>query len=244
MAQVYLPDDPRLREQIQQGGTAAAAAATGATGQQRGIQARKPRRFGGIDVIVFLAVIAAITLIVLAASRWASPLTPNVKIDLSPSVLPAYAGYSLLRMLLAYLLSLVFTLAYGHIAATNQRAERIMIPILDILQSIPILSFLPAVTLALVAAFPHSNVGLELASVLLIFTSQAWNMTFSFYHSARTIPTDLQEVTSIARVRPWRRFLVLEVPTSMIGLIWNSMMSWAGGWFFLMASEQLTLGNR
>ncbi len=244
MAQVYLPDDPRLREQIEQGRTAAATAASGATGQQRGIQTRKSRRFGVIDIVVFLAIIAGIALIVLAASRWAAPLTPNVKIDLSPTVLPAYAGYSLLRMLLAYLLSLVFTLAYGHIAATNRRAERIMIPILDILQSIPILSFLPAVTLALVAAFPHSNVGLELASVLLIFTSQAWNMTFSFYHSERTLPTDLREVTSIARVRPWRRFLVLEVPSSMIGLIWNSMMSWAGGWFFLMASEQLTLGNR
>jgi NitT/TauT family transport system permease protein len=119
-----------------------------------------------------------------------------------------------------------------------------MIPILDILQSIPILSFLPAVILALVAAFPHSNVGLELASVILIFTSQAWNMTFSFYHSVRTLPTDLKEVTAISQVRPWRRFLVLEVPSSMIGLIWNSMMSWAGGWFFLMASEQFTLGKR
>ncbi len=238
MAQVYLPEDPRVREQIQQGGTSTELRA------QRPAQTRKPRRFGGIDIVVSLAVIAAIALLIVAASRWAAPLTPNVVIDLSPSVLPAYAGYSLLRMLLAYLLSLVFTLVYGHVAATNRRAERIMIPILDILQSIPILSFLPAVTLALVAAFPNSNVGLELASILLIFTSQAWNMTFSFYHSARTIPKDLQEVTTIARVRPWRRFLVLEVPSSMIGLIWNSMMSWAGGWFFLMASEQLTLGNR
>jgi NitT/TauT family transport system permease protein len=236
MAQVFLPDDPRVREQIQQGNTA--------PGVPRKAQTRPRRRFGLIDVIVSLVIIAGITLIIVAASRWAAPLTPNVVISLSPSVLPAYAGYSLLRMLLAYLLSLVFTLVYGHVAATNRRAERVMIPILDILQSIPILSFLPAVTLALVAAFPHSNVGLELASVLLIFTSQAWNMTFSFYHSARTIPNDLQEVTSIARVRPWRRFLVLEVPSSMIGLIWNSMMSWAGGWFFLMASEQFTLGSR
>jgi NitT/TauT family transport system permease protein len=188
--------------------------------------------------------VAAITLLVLAASRWTAPLTPNVAISLSPAVLPAYAGYSLLRMLLAYLLSLVFTLIYGHVAANNRRAERVMIPLLDILQSVPILSFLPAVTLTLVALFPHSNIGLELASVILIFTSQAWNMTFSFYHSARTLPTDLQEVTTVARVRPWRRFLVLEVPSSMIGLIWNSMMSWAGGWFFLMASEQFTLGSR
>ncbi|HCI79116.1 MAG TPA: ABC transporter permease, partial [Ktedonobacter sp.] len=132
---------------------------------------------------------------------------------------------------------------YGHVAATNRRAEAVMVPVLDILQSIPILSFLPVVILALVAAFPHSNVGLELASIILIFTSQAWNMTFSFYHSARTLPTDLKEFSSIARIRPWRRFLVLEVPTGMIGLIWNSMMSWAGGWFFLMASEQFTLAG-
>jgi NitT/TauT family transport system permease protein len=158
-------------------------------------------------------------------------------------VLPLYAGYSLLRMILGYILSLIFTLVYGHIAATNRRASIVMIPILDILQSIPILSFMPAVILALVAAFPHSNIGLELASVILIFTSQAWNMTFSYYHSARTVPTELQEVATIARMRPWQRFLKLEVPSSMIGLIWNSMMSWAGGWFFLMASEQFTLGS-
>src|SRR6266480_7420273 len=118
---------------------------------------------------------------------------------------------------------MVFTLIYGRIAATNRRAEVVMVPLLDILQSIPILSFLPAVTLALVAAFPHSNIGLELASVILIFTSQAWNMTFSFYHSERTLPTDLQEVSTITRLRPWRRFLVLELPSSMIGLIWNSI---------------------
>jgi ABC-type anion transport system duplicated permease subunit len=189
-------------------------------------------------------VLALITGLVLAASRWAAPLTPAVAIDLSPTALPSYAGYSLLRMVLGYLLSLVFTLIYGHVAATRHQAERVMLPLLDILQSIPILSFLPAVILALVAAFPHSNVGLELASIILIFTSQAWNMTFSFYHSARTLPADLKEVATISRLRPWQRFVKLELPSSMIGLIWNSMMSWAGGWFFLMASEQFTLGPR
>src|SRR5216683_373966 len=222
MAQVYVPDDPRVREQLEQGGTAAAR-------EEKRMPPARRRRFGVIDLVVFLGVVAAITLLVLAASRWTAPLTPNVAISLSPAVLPAYAGYSLLRMLLAYLLSLVFTLIYGHVAANNRRAERVMILLLDILQSVPILSFLPAVTLTLVALFPHSNIGLELASVILIFTSQAWNMTFSFYHSARTLPTDLQEVTTVARVRPWRRFLVLEVPSSMI---------------FLMASEQFTLGSR
>src|SRR5579863_7051998 len=238
MAQVFVPDDPRVRKQIERGGTGADF-----KGMPHG-RSGLPRRFGLVDLIVLLVVIAAITFIVAAATRWAAPLTPTVKIDLSPTVLPLYAGYSLLRMLLGYILSLVFTLLYGQIAARHRRAETIMIPILDILQSIPILSFLPAVILALVAAFPHSNVGLELSSVILIFTSQAWNMTFSFYHSERTLPKDLQEVATISRLRPWQRFIKLELPSSMIGLIWNSMMSWAGGWFFLIASEQFTLGSR
>jgi NitT/TauT family transport system permease protein len=238
MAQVFVPDDPRVREQIQNGRTGGDSKVM-PPGRSRGT-----RRFGLIDLVVFLVVIAAISFIVSAATRWAAPLTPAVKINLSPAVLPLYAGYSLLRMLLGYLLSLVFTLVYGQIAATHRRAETIMVPVLDILQSIPILSFLPAVILALVAAFPHSNIGLELSSVILIFTSQAWNMTFSFYHSERTLPKDLQEVATISRLRPWQRFIKLELPSSMIGLIWNSMMSWAGGWFFLIASEQFTLGSR
>lgn len=238
MAQVYLPDNPRERERLQGG--------TGPLEKKRPSHhgTHAPRRFGFIDLIIFLTFVAIVTFLVAAAARWTAPLTPQVSISFSPAVLPLYAGYSLLRMMLGYLLSLIFTLVYGHIAATNRRAEAIMVPILDILQSIPILSFLPVVILALVAAFPHSNIGLELASVILIFTSQAWNMTFSFYHSARTLPTDLKEFSSIARIRPWRRFMVLELPTGMIGLIWNSMMSWAGGWFFLMASEQFTLSGR
>ena len=238
MAQVFVPDDPHVRRQIERGrpGVELKGVSPG--------RPRMPRRFGLVDLIIFLAVIAVIAFIVAAATRWAAPLTPAVKIDLSPTVLPLYAGYSLLRMLLGYLLSLVFTLVYGRIAAMHRRAETIMIPVLDILQSIPILSFLPAVILALVAAFPHSNVGLELSSVILIFTSQAWNMTFSFYHSERTLPKDLQEVAAISRLRPWQRFIKLELPSSMIGLLFNSMMSWAGGWFFLIASEQFTLGSR
>ncbi|WP_376796049.1 ABC transporter permease [Thermogemmatispora sp.] len=190
----------------------------------------------------FLLLLSA--LLVLAASRWTAPLTPQVEITLSPLALPLYAGYSLLRMLLAYGLALVFTIIYGHVAATRRNAERILIPLLDLLQSIPLLSFLPAVVLALVAAFPQSNLGLELASIVLIFTSQVWNMTFSYYHSVLTLPRDLQEVCRLFRLRPWQRFLKLELPATMIGLIWNSMMSWAGGWFFLMASEQFSLGDQ
>ncbi len=238
MAQIHLPEKTREREQLQSSLNAPLVS------RSARYEERPPRRFGVLDLLIVLVLLSVMTLLVLAASRWAAPLTPVVTITLSPGMLPIYAGYSLLRMLLAYLLSLIFTLVYGHIAATNRRAERVMIPVLDILQSIPILSFLPAVVLALVAAFPHSNIGLELASVLLIFTSQVWNMTFSFYHAARTLPADLKEFSAIARLRPWQRFLKLEVASSMIGLIWNSMMSWAGGWFFLMASEQFTLGER
>ncbi|MBV8822182.1 MAG: ABC transporter permease subunit, partial [Ktedonobacteraceae bacterium] len=238
MAQVYVPESAAEREQLQSG--------VNSPKKSRSLreEERPQRRFGAIDLLIVLVVLTIIGAVVMAASRWSAPLSQKVQIDLSPAVLPAYAGYSLLRMGLGYLLSLVFTLVYGHIAATNRRASTIMVPLLDILQSVPILSFLPAVVLALVAAFPHSNVGLELASIVLIFTSQAWNMTFSFYHSARTLPTDLKEVSAIARLRPWQRFVKLEVPASAIGLIWNSMMSWAGGWFFLMASEQFTLGQQ
>jgi NitT/TauT family transport system permease protein len=238
MAQVYEPENPQERAQLEQPLRREDSLHQGYPEQP------EPRGFSGIDLVIAVAFLAGVALLVAAAARWTAPLTPAVHISLSIAVLPSYAGYSLLRMFLAYLLSLIFTLIYGHIAAANRRAGMVMVPILDILQSVPILSFLPAVTLALVALFPHSNIGLELASVILIFTSQAWNMTFSFYHSARTLPTDLQEFSTLARLRPWQRFARLELPASAIGLLWNSMMSWAGGWFFLMASEQFTLGNR
>ncbi|MGH2390196.1 MAG: ABC transporter permease [Chloroflexota bacterium] len=238
MAQIYVPDNPRERAQLEQPGRGGAS--------QRQPSGAEPaeRRFGTVDLLVAVAVLAAGALLVAAASRWTAPLTPVVHIDLSARALPVYAGYSLLRMLLAYILSLAFTLIYGHIAAANRQAAAVMVPVLDILQSIPILSFLPAVVLSLVALFPHSNIGLELASVILIFTGQAWNMTFSFYHSARSLPADLREFAALARLRPWQRFAKLELPAAAIGLLWNSMMSWAGGWFFLMAAEQFTLGSR
>jgi NitT/TauT family transport system permease protein len=196
-----------------------------------------------IDGSLILVVIAAAAGVVVAASRWAAPLTPNAQIDLSLSALPLYAGLSTLRMALAYLLSLAFSLVYARVAFASRPAERVMLPLLDILQSIPILSFLPGVVLGLVALFPHSNVGLELSAIILIFTSQAWNMAFSFHQSLLTIPKSLREVATIHRLNFWQRFTRLEVPFGMIALIWNSMMSWAGGWFFLIAAEQFTLGS-
>ncbi len=209
-----------------------------------GRKAPAPRFAWWVDGVIILVVVAAAYGIVVAASRWATPLTPSTQITLSPLALPLYAGLSTFRMAAAYLLSLLFSLVYARVAVANRAAERVMIPVLDILQSIPILSFLPGVVLALVALFPHSQVGLELSAILLIFTSQAWNMAFGFHQSLMTIPADLREAATIYRLNFWQRFTRLEVPFGLIGLIWNSMMSWAGGWFFLMAAEQFTLGPR
>ncbi len=204
----------------------------------------KPRSAWWIDGLVFLAFLALAAGIYGAASRWTRPLTPTEHIDLSVGSLPRYAGLSTLRMALAYVLSLVFSIVYARIAVASPRAERVMIPLLDILQSVPILSFLPGVVLALIALFPHSVIGLELAAIILIFTSQAWNLAFSFHQSLTTIPKDLSDAATIYRLSFWQRFTRLELPFGTIPLIWNSMMSWAGGWFFLMAAEQLTLGTQ
>ncbi len=165
------------------------------------------------------------------------------EIVLAPRALPWYTLLSLGRMAAAYALSLLFTLFYGRAAAYNRRAERILMPLLDVLQSVPILSFLPVVLLSLSAILPQ-RIAVEMASVVLIFTSQAWNMTFGWYQSLTTIPKELREASGIFRLNSWMRFKYLELPFGMIGLIWNSMMSWAGGWFFVMASEMFTVGAR
>ncbi len=197
-----------------------------------------------IDIAVFIFVFAAIFGVYAIGRSWLGPIHPQVQISQSPRDLPLYAFYSLVRISVAYALSLVFALAYGYIAASSRRAEIILIPLLDILQSIPVLSFLPGVMLAMVALFPHSQLGLELGSVLLIFTGQVWNIAFSFYSSLKTIPRDLHEAAIIYRFSRWQRFSELDLPFSTIGLVWNSMMSVAGGWFFLMACEMFVLGQR
>jgi NitT/TauT family transport system permease protein len=175
---------------------------------------------------------------------WFGPLTPSVEISRSPWALPAYAGYSLLRIAVAYALSLGFALAYGYIAAYNVRAERFMIPLLDVLQSIPVLAFLPPVMLAMVALFPGRQLGVEFGAILLIFTGQVWNMAFSFYASLKSIPKEMHETAAIYRFSRWQRFTQMELPFSAIGLVWNSMMSVAGGWFALMVCEMFVLGPR
>jgi NitT/TauT family transport system permease protein len=175
---------------------------------------------------------------------WFGPFTPTVEISRSVRALPAYAGYSLLRITIAYGLSLGFALVYGYVAAYNARAERFMIPLLDVLQSIPVLSFLPPVMLAMVALFPSRQLGVEMGTILLIFTSQVWNMTFSFYGSLKGIPNEMREAATIYRFSWWQRFTQMELPSSAISLVWNSMMSVAGGWFALMVCEMFVLGQR
>jgi len=197
-----------------------------------------------IDIAVFLFVFAAIFGVYAIGRSWLGPVHPQAKISQNPRDLPLYALYSLVRIGVAYALSLVFALAYGYIAASSRRAEIIMVPLLDILQSIPVLSFLPGVMLAMVAIFPHSQFGVELGSILLIFTGQVWNIAFSFYSSLKTVPRELHEAAVIFRFSRWQRFAELDLPFSTIGLVWNSMMSVAGGWFFLMACEMFVLGNR
>ena len=196
------------------------------------------------DVIMFGAGIALFYAVVTVGRSWFGPFTPAVEISRSVWALPAYAGYSLLRITIAYILSLGFTLVYGYVAAYNPRAERFLIPLLDVLQSIPVLSFLPGVMLAMVALFPGRQLGVELGAILLIFTGQVWNMAFSFYASLKSIPKDMREAATIYRFSWWQRFTQMELPFSAIGLVWNSMMSVAGGWFALMVCEMFVLGSR
>ncbi|HKD03405.1 MAG TPA: ABC transporter permease subunit [Terriglobales bacterium] len=196
------------------------------------------------DWLMFAAAIAVFYGILLVGRTWLGPFTPVVEISRSPWALPAYAGFSLLRITAAYALSLAFTLVYGYVAAYNPKAERFMIPLLDVLQSIPVLSFLPGVMLAMVALFPSRQLGVELGAILLIFTGQVWNMAFSFYASLKSIPRDMREAARIYGFSWWQRFTEVELPYAAIGLVWNSMMSVAGGWFFLMACEMFVLGAR
>jgi NitT/TauT family transport system permease protein len=204
----------------------------------------RSRRLTWTDLALVAGLGGGIYGLVHLAREWTGALRPAVDIDLSFGALPGYALLSLSRGLAAYLLSLAFTLVYGYWAAHDRVAQRVLIPALDILQSIPVLGFMPGVVLGLVGLFPHSNVGLELASVIMIFTGQAWNMTFSFYYSLRSIPRDLMEVAILNRFGWWQRFRWVELPFSAIGLVWNSMMSMAGGWFFLMVSEAFVLGDK
>ena len=205
-----------------------------------------PRRpnLGPIDLVVGAGVAAMLVVIVrLGHDITARGVTAHVSqaVSTAPANLPYYAARSLLRMFIALGLAVLFTLTYGTAAARLRRARVIMIPILDILQSVPILGFLPILVAFFVTLFPNSVLGLELASIFAVFTSKAWNMTFSFYHSIITQPKELDEAARMFRLSKWERFWRLDVPSSMIGLVWNGMMSFGGGWFFLAASEAIAV---
>src|SRR5262245_49129298 len=206
------------------------------------VQQPTQRRFHWGDVIVLLGISVCLS-IGIALAVHTPPALRGPEISLDPSILPYYAGLSIVRMAVAYLLSLVFALLYGRAAAHNQRVEQVLMPLLDVLQSVPILSFLPVVLLSLSAVLPQ-QVAAELAAIVLIFTSQAWNLVFAWYQALKTLPHELDEASSIFRFNNWLRFKTLELPFAAISLIWNSMMSWAGGWFFLMAAEMFTVGQR
>jgi NitT/TauT family transport system permease protein len=196
-----------------------------------------------VEAVVWCAIAAAVYALLVEAPPGLAPPSPEVPIDLRVTALPHYVALSLARMTLAYALSVTFTVVVGYAAARNRVASVLVPPALDVLQSIPVLSFLPAVLIG-VLTFVPGRAGLEIASIVLIFTGMVWNLTFSFYHSLLTIPPELIEASSMLQLSWWHRLTRLELPATIIGLVWNSVMSWAGGWFFLMASESFTLANR
>src|ERR1700733_15264675 len=199
------------------------------------------------DLAVGLGILALLYMVARVGSqslvRFNPPeVIPSVSLD--PRNLPNYAARSTLRMFVALGFSTLFTFVYGYAAARSRRAEKVLVPLLDILQSVPVLGFLSVTVTAFIALFRGSLLGLEAASIFAIFTGQAWNMTFSFYQSLRTVPTELEEMTTLYGLSKWERFTRLELPSSVIGLVWNGMMSFGGGWFFLAASESISGLNR
>lgn len=194
------------------------------------------------DLVVVLVIAVGLYAGVQMAKE-ASSVIKGPKISLAPDFLPWYATLSVGRMAAAYALSLIFSLTYGYLAVRSLLARSVLLPLLDVLQSVPILSFLPVVLLSLSAVLPQ-NLAAEIASIVLIFTSQAWNMTFAWYQSLTTIPSELEEASLVFRFNGWLRFRNLDLPFGAISLIWNSIMSWAGGWFFLMAAEIFTVGDK
>jgi NitT/TauT family transport system permease protein len=197
------------------------------------------------DLVALVLVAGAMVLIVYGGEQTTLPLSTldASPVSLDPSNLPLYALRTTMRMLLAIVCSIIFTLVYATLAAKSRRAEMVLIPLLDILQSVPILGFLTFTVIFFLNLFPGQVLGAELACVFAIFTSQAWNMTFSMYQSMRNVPKDLDEASQSFHLSGWQRFWRLDVPFAMPGLIWNAMMSMSGGWFFVVASEAITVGN-
>ena len=197
------------------------------------------------DLAAVLLVLGVVILVGIGAHQMVAPFVAEhqPEISLSPLALPLYTLRTVMRMLAALVASLIFTFTYATAAGKSRRAEMVLIPLLDVLQSVPILGYLSFTVVFFVSLFPGNVLGPELAAIFAIFTSQAWNMTFSFYQSLRTIPSDLDEATRSFRASGWQRFWRLEVPFAMPGLIWNMMMSMSGGWFFVVAAEAISVGD-
>ena len=197
------------------------------------------------DLAIFILVAAAFVALAHGAREVTGPAArlATEPVTLDPANLPEYALRTTLRMFTAILASLLFTFVVATLAAKSRKAELIIVPALDILQSVPVLGFLTFTVVFFVGLFPGSQLGAECAAIFAIFTAQAWNMAFSFYQSLRTVPRDLDEVSRHFRLSPWLRFWRLEAPFAAPGLIWNTMMSMSGGWFFVVASEAITVGD-
>jgi NitT/TauT family transport system permease protein len=203
-----------------------------------------PQRFFSLaDLLILLLLGTVIYGLVSTGNQWRADYHPVTAIDLSIRWLPYYTVLSGIRGLVAYVLSLFFTIVFGYLAAKSKTAERILIPMLDILQSLPVLSFLPIVFITLTSLFPKSNVGLELGAILLIFSGQVWNMTFSFYSSIKGVPTDFKEAYTVIGLSSWQTLWKVELPFAAVNLVWNSLLSLAGGWFFLSVCESFTVGD-
>ncbi|MGY2291635.1 ABC transporter permease [Pseudomonas sp. SDO528_S397] len=198
------------------------------------------------DLIAMPLVIGFLLFFSLAARETWAPIETlqNEVISLDPANLPEYAMRTTLRMLAAMVAALAFTLLYGTLAAKSRRAEKLLVPVLDILQSVPVLGYISFTVTFFLLLFPGRVLGAEFAAIFAIFTSQAWNMTFSFYQSLRMLPADLEEVSSNLQLSGWQKFWKLDVPFAIPGLVWNMMMSMSGGWFFVVASEAITVGDK
>jgi NitT/TauT family transport system permease protein len=204
----------------------------------------QPRRSALADVLVLVLILVGIFSLIEMGRQWHQPFQREVSINLSPWYLPYYTLLSFSRGAIAYVLSLLFTLCYARWAAYDRGAERFLIPLLDILQSLPLPAFLVPIEIALVSAFPHSEIGIELTCIIVIFTGQVWNMTFSFYYSLKALPDDFKFVGRLAKFTPWQRFTQIELPFASKGLVYNSMVSMAGGWFFLSIIEAFDLNHQ
>jgi NitT/TauT family transport system permease protein len=204
------------------------------------------RAFGWVDALVMLALLGLFWSALHFGKGMLVHFDPAAvpQVDSSPSLIPYYAGRTLMRMWIAFGFSLFFAISVGYLAAKNRTARAFILPALDVLQSVPVLGFLSATVTGFMALFPGSLLGVECAAIFAIFTGQVWNMAFGFYHSMVTVPTDMQEAASTYGLTRWQRFRTVELPASAHSLIWNSMMSFGGGWFFVAQSEAISVMNK